>query len=114
MRCQAWRLTWDKTTFRLPAAGLPLGLARQGPGQPEAGEQAVLAEPRDRGDPAAGQREHDEAMGVPDRRGRVRPVVAERGLIVGPSRYQPGHLGLPLGPGLEELGDRGLALVLQG
>ena len=52
-------------------------------------------------------------MGVRDRRVRVGAVVAERGLVVGAGGHQPGHPGPPPGPGLEELGDRGVALVFQ-
>jgi predicted MFS family arabinose efflux permease len=46
-------------------------------------EQAVVDEPGERRDPVAGQRKHEQAVGVRDRCPRIEQVAAERGLAVG-------------------------------
>src|SRR5450631_1340259 len=67
---------------------------RKGPGESESGQHAVVKAGQG-GDLAARDGEHQQPVRVGDPGPRVADVKAERGLAVGPGRYQPVAAALP-------------------
>jgi hypothetical protein len=61
--------------------------ARQRPGKAEVGQRGVIDETRDRRDPVALEREHEQALGAQNGGARVAKVAAERRLAVRARRH---------------------------
>src|SRR5260370_41982966 len=87
-------------------------LVAQGPGQPEQGEQAVVAEAGDGRDLVALEGEHDQPVCVRYRARGIPEEVAERGLAVRARRYQPGRMMATPATGQVEPGNHRVPLVL--
>src|SRR5215472_15883468 len=96
------------TSPRAPIAGS--ATAGQGPRQPEQGQHAVV-EPGHGPDLAAGQREHQHAVGVGDIGHRIAHVHAEGGLSVGPGGDEPAGPAVAEDPGPQEAAGGGPPFV---
>jgi len=109
----------DRTAVRMlggrgsTTAGRKLGLISQRSRQPEAREEAFVAEPGDGGDPLALESQHEHGVGARGRRLRVGEVATEGRLGVGPGGQEPERPATEIFPVAKEGADRVLSLVLE-